>query len=302
MKKYLIIFLIPIFLIPLFTYNVSYSEAKNSTIIDDFILLSLDFSQNPTQSIEFSISNDLFDKCSMNENDRVGFVDNLIKKVDTIRTEYLLNLTLKYIQNPIEEYKLNKGVVLSQVVYNETLSIVGFKIIYNGFSAFNYYNSNGNSSNLKNDGNIFINKYVSKSIFPFCKNIVLPTGTETLAQRYKDIFISTANNTDYYQKISENYNPVFVYDYVTLGNGITSNANYEIKNGDYKHFIWTVKEENISSNPNIELTLTIINRGWWFLLALIVVTILLFLLILFIYRKEVYNFFHLIRLKIKFKK
>lgn len=302
MKKIFIFLSLLILIFPIFaSHNLTISNGEKVEVKEDFILLSLDVSSAPIQSIQFSLSNQLLDKCNLTESEKIEFIDSLIEKVDMIRTEFLLNLTLKYIQNPISEFKINDGVILSSVVYDSEQSLVGFKIVYQSMAAFNYYNSSSKSTKPLNRGNIFIQKYTSTSLFPFCGEVNLGGGRTIMAgERYKNFFTSAASGQDYYQTLCQFYSPVYIYDYVVNGK-LSSNAQYVAKDERGVHHVWLTSENELQSKPTISLSIAIINRAAWFLTALILAFCALLISIIIIYRFNIKKFLKKLIFKIKNK-
>ena len=291
MKKIMIFLCLLILVLPI-CISPNLQTDGEQIAAEDYILLSLDVSNAPVQAIQFSVSNQLFDKCNASASEKTQFIDSLLEKVDMIRTEFLLNLTLKYLQNPIPQYKINDGVILSSVVYNSELSLVGFRIIYQSRAAFNYYNSSSSKSEKPADnGNIFIKKYTTNSLFPFCSEVNMGGGQKiTVGERYKNFFTSAATGKDYYQDLCDFYSPTYVYDYVVRGDDLHSDAKYIVKDGNCNHHIWLVSENDLQNKPNISLSITIINKGWWFLMALLLALGALLICLIVIYRSQIKTF------------
>lgn len=274
MKKIFALFCLLFLLFPIVSsnkINLASDGERQETGADDIIMLSLSSSSTPVQSIAFSISGELCDRAGLNALQRSEFIDCLLQKIDHLRTEFLLSLSLKYLQNPIEQYKINKGVTLTAVSYNDNSSLIGFSIIYDSHASFNYYNSSSSSSSSGDTqrGNYFIKKYISQGKFPFSSQFA--GQNTTIGQRYKEIFLSAAEGKDYYQAISQNYSPKFVYDYAVVNDKLKSNANFITKSAEQTHHIWIVDEQNLTNANDIQLSLTMVNRGAWYLTALIVV-------------------------------
>ena len=131
-------------------YGVSGASEFNEGA--DFIMLSLDFSSNGqiVQSIDFSLNNDWLNQNSKSVKESLDFKKNLTKQIETLRNEFLFSFALTYMNEPKEEYKINQGVLLSAVVYNEESQSIGFKIGFSGLGAWNYYH-NATENNTEND-------------------------------------------------------------------------------------------------------------------------------------------------------
>lgn len=246
---------------------------------DEFIMLSLDFSRTGvvTQSIKFSVNSEYIDELSNNlEED--SFKSNLIKEINNIRNEFLFSYTLFYIQNPNENFKLNQGLLLTDVTFDVSNDTIGFDIIFTSMSSWNYYHSSSNSTSEKDNldkGNIFLTKNVSEGVFPFSSLVSISESEKMLVgERYRQKYIESANGLSFYNLLKSEYNPSFIYNYSTSYSNIHSNSNYELKDssGQYHH-VWLVEYDNLDENNSILLYNYTINYGMWYLLALLIVAI-----------------------------
>lgn len=257
MKKLLFLSL---FLFPLFF--MSGCEEKNVQIKSDYISLALLIdSESVTMSVEFGFDGERMAGYPQSE---VGiFKENLKNGIENLRKEFLLTLALKYTQNPIQEFAINRGVTLSQVSFGE--ENVGFTIKYNSLSAWKYYNSSSKTEEEK-EGFYLVKKLESEGDFPFSSTL---TDGRSVGEKYKEVYISSLKNLSFENIELERYAPSFVYDYATFSPSLRSNATTK-SNGRLYHHIWI---KDILEGEKISLWQYKINYSMWMLLA-IVLTIL----------------------------
>lgn len=299
MKKVILIIAI-IFSLSFFTgcSNENVTNAQNLNF-DDYIMLSLDISPSGqvVQSLTFSVNSYYIDKHAQNENEKLDFISNLVKQVSEIRTEFLFGYTIKYIQNPKEEYKLNKGLLLSNAVYNDESDTVGFNILFTSIGAWNYYHqvssaNQPNSSSQNKGENIFLKKNSSLGTFPFSNEVKLgETESIYVGERYRQKYLSASSNLSFSQKIEKDYSPTFIYNYSTFYSRLRSDANCKLNdNRGIIHHIWTVDYDELSSENKINIYSYSINTGMWYLFALIIALLVTLIAILIAYRKEIKSF------------
>lgn len=246
----------------------------------DFIMLSLDFSSNGqiVQSIDFSLNNDWLNQNSKSVKENLDFKKNLTKQIETLRNEFLFSFALTYMNEPKEEYKINQGVMLTAVVFNEESQSVGFKIGFSSLGAWNYYH-NAKENNTENDEkaekinknfNIFMQKVENKGIFPFSPLVKIQEEKKiTAGERYKNIFVESAQGLSFYEKLKEDYHPVFVYNYSTFNTRLRSDATTTfIDNSRHLHHVWLIEENNLNNENTILIYYYNINRGAWLLFTL----------------------------------
>lgn len=299
MKKVILIIAI-IFSLSFFTgcSNENVTNAQNLNF-DDYIMLSLDISSSGqvVQSLTFSVNSSYIDKNAQNENEKLDFISNLVKQVSEIRTEFLFGYTIKYIQNPKEEYKLNKGLLLSNAVYNDENDTVGFNILFTSIGAWNYYhqvssaNQTNNSSQNKGE-NIFLKKNSSLGTFPFSSEVKLgETESIYVGERYRQKYLSASSNLSFSQKIEKDYSPTFIYNYSTFYSRLRSDADCKLSdNRGSIHHVWAVDYDELSSENKINIYSYSINTGMWYLFALIIALLVTLIAILIAYRKEIKSF------------
>lgn len=245
---------------------------------DDFIMLSLNISSTGqvTQSLRFSVGSQRLDSLKENDGEKVVFLTNLLSSVNELRTEFLLSFTVKYIKNPNENYAINRGLVLTSTVYNDSSDTVGFDIVFTNLGSWKYYHSQDtddeSDSQTEPSGNAFISKNSSQSQFPFSGSMQISEGQSVLVgQRYKDKYLSAAAGLSFEDVLAQQYSPSFVYDYATPFSRLRSDATEKVKDSaGNTHHVWVVKEQALSSDNSISLYQYQINTGWWYLTALAV--------------------------------
>jgi hypothetical protein len=236
---------------------------------DDFIILSLDTSSNgrTTQGVYFSINSKRINNISSSIKEEINFKNNLKNQVEVIRSEFLFSFALAYLQNPIEEYKINQGVVLPPVAVNNDLDMIGFQIIFTSHSAWNYYHQTKGGQTAKNKRNIFLNKIASEELYPFSAEVkVGESQTITAGERYKQMYLSSAVGLSFEKTIMAEYNPTFVYDYSSFNKKLRSNANAKFAdNNRHYHHVWA--ETDCQNAEKICLYYYNINKGVWIAFA-----------------------------------
>lgn len=240
---------------------------------NDFIMLSLDISSNGriVQSLDFSVNSERLDSiCS--EEEKQKFISNLVVKVDELRSEFLLNYTILYIQNPNEEYKLNKGLVLTNATYNQESDSVGFNIIFTSIGSWNYYHSSTQSSNGKDEnGNIFLTKNQSVGSFPFSSKMKISEDeTIYVGDRYRLQYLSAGSGMTFVNQLENLYNPIYIYNYSTYYSRIHSDSDYKFTDANgHSHHVWTIDSQSLSADNKILIYSYTINAGYWYLFILI---------------------------------
>ncbi len=236
---------------------------------DDFIILSLDTSSNgrTTQGVYFSINSKRINNISSSIKEEINFKNNLKKQVETIRNEFLFSFALTYLQNPIEEYKINQGVVLSPVAVNADADMIGFQIIFTSAGAWNYYHQSNGGQSANGRDNIFLSKISSEGLFPFSAEVkTSETQTITAGERYKQMYLSSAEELSFKGQLQEEYNPTFVYDYSSFNKKLRSNANAKFAdNNHHYHHVWA--ETDCQKAEKICLYYYNINKGVWIAFA-----------------------------------
>ena len=254
MKKYVIFLLIFAFC----PFVLVGCDQKSEIKLDDYIFLNLDYQSDKVSfHLYFSV-----DESGLSyeggEIEKQKFLKNLEKNIETIRMEYLFSLALIYIQNPIEEYKINSGVLISPVIYSHEKGLIGFDINYTSLDAYRYYHGSSSSGDTsKNQGNIFLYKHSSTGRNPFSVPISIGQGqTIPTGERYKNMVIESFSGTNYGQEYIASYNPSFVYDYSCPYSYIKTDADVKLKQNNTYHNYWI---ENDLEGKTITLTLQYLN-------------------------------------------
>ena len=268
-----------------FLFGFSYQPEKQYN--SDFIMLSLDFSSNGQiiQSIDFSVNSERLNNESISLKETLDFKNALKKQVESLRNEFLFGFALNYMQNPIEEYKINKGIVISAVTFDEENDTIGFKIGFSSINSWNYYHKSKSNSLNKN---IFLNKISSEGSFPFSANI--QTGdnkTQTVGERYKEKYLLASEGLSFHQKFLDMYQPIFVYNYSSFNTKLRSDADYNFYDGqNHLHHLWYSSLEDITIGKNITIYFYSIQKGNWILFALGLSLLIMFAVIIAIKIKE----------------
>lgn len=258
MKK---IFLIGLCLCSLFLFT-SCKSSEQAKPLKDYIALSCYLEENRVETnIEFGYDGQRFQKRPTSE--VVKFKKRLKENIETLRNEFLLSFAIKFSQNPIDEFAINKGVFLSQVVCEG--DNVGFNIIYSSIASWRYYNSSSKEGNL-DKGVTFIKKIENCGVFPFAG---LMSNGKRLGEKYKQAYSSALKGLTFETIEKREYDPYFIYDYATYSSRLKSDCQiYKHSNGLY-HNIW-IKSGEKYKNATIKLWQYEINYGSWQLIAILI--------------------------------
>ena len=284
MKKILCI----IILIFSLFYFSGCSNQKDISLSEDFILFSTQVGQDGkvVQSINFSVnSKKISEICTKNE-EKMKFLANLIENIEKTRDDFLYNFALIYLEKPIEEYKITKGVYLSKVCYFEDTDTVGFKIIFSSFDAFKYYHKiENNASEGKKKTNLFYNKAETQTQFLFSSTDSLGVSS---GEKYRQKYIISAKGLSFEETIRESYKPDFLYDYVTPYRSIRSNATFTFMENKSFHHLWKTPYENLSESNEIIIWFFTINFGLWYIFALglVLIPLGISLVIYYIFKRK----------------
>ena len=287
MKKYLI-FIVMIF--SLFCL-VGCNKKENVEIQKSYIMIATKISREGevVQEISYGVNLPLIKSLSKTASEEISFVSSLTAKLKKLRENYLFKFALRYLENPIEEYKINKGVKLTEAVYSTNTDSVGFKIIFSK-GAFSYYNKSQVESKKQTQKNLFINKEETTSNFIFSEE---DEEYGNVGERFKQDYLSSAKGLSFEKELEKTYNPDFIYGYITPYLQIKSNCNYFTKyNGDFYHF-WIVKNSFLINKNTIKIWILQINYGFWYItiLASVLIPLFISLIIRFLIIKK-NNFFN----------
>ena len=267
--------MICIMLIFSLSFFYGFSPQKTYEKFDDFIMLSLDFSSNGqiVQSIDFSVNSGWVNNEALSIKETIEFRKALTKNIESIRSEFLFSYALLYMQNPNEEYKINKGLLLSGVTYNETSDTLGFKMCFTSVGAWEYYHptkQNENQEKTNKRKNIFLNKVKSVGVFPFSSVVKVAEKEEkTIGRRYQEKYISSAEGLSFWQKLKNQYKPRFIYNYSAFNAKLRSDSQYKFSDQQqHTHHIWIVENDNLNEKNSISLYYYQINKGAWIIAVL----------------------------------
>ncbi len=273
MKRFILVIIL-IFSLSFFVGCSDDNNKQTSFSLNDYIMLSLSFNSDGTivQSLDFSVNTKGLEKITTDE-EIFTFKSNLIEQLNTIRNEFLFGYALHYVKNPIEEYKINQGVILTDVLYNTNFDSVGFDVIFTSTNAWNYYhNIDTSKDQLNKENSLFYNRHISTGKFVFSSAVKINEEEITLiGKRYKEKYIEASKNLSFEIYLSENYRPCYVYNYATPSNRLHSDSQIEfLDSKDLFHHVWLVEDENLSENNMISIYYISINYGWWYFFAILI--------------------------------
>lgn len=271
MKKLILAFI----LIFSLSFLCGCTQNKSIEIDKNFVMLSLEQKVDSSckQSIVFGVNSPFIRENSKSLQEELSFKQNLIKNVDNLRNEFLFSFALIYMQNPIEEFKINQGVLLSQVGYNQEEDYIGFEITFTSSSSWQYYhqsNKDAEDSQKEKQGNIFYQKHQNNGEFPF----------QNVADKFKNIYISAGEGLSFAENLKNQYNPQYLYNYCTYYPKFHSNADVGfVDNNRIYHHLWI--EKDMTNCKPITLTAYTIYKGWWILFTLIISLSIMTILIIY---------------------
>ena len=278
MKKIIFVF-VTLFSLFFLISSIQLNE-REIDVKEDYIMMSMNIQNNGVkQSIIWGIDeNFIIEQSSQKE--FLTFCSDFISKVNDVRNEYLFSYALIYSENPIEDFKLNKGIILTDVVYNSKLHYVGFDVIFTSMESWAYYN-NIDKNVTKNGRNIFYDKIDIKNKFIFSNGVIEQKGKNKilLGEKYKNLYLDTCKSFKFGEKLKERYSPDFIYDYAIQNLRLKSDSTYKVNNGNVYHHIWKISNSKLNSNNEICMQMYIFYYSDWYLTALL--GYVLFLLVLF---------------------
>ena len=217
------------------------------------------------QSVNFGLNSEKIKEKAKNDNEYLSFLSNLIENVSKLRSEFLFTIALSYAENPIEEYKINQGVSLSNTCYFSSSDSVGFSIKFSSIDCWRFYHEIGGKQEEPSVQNVLIKKTSSSSEFVF--SLKASEGM-TVGERYKNLFISSANGLSFEQNMND-YHPDFVFFYSSPFQKLRSNANIKFSNSGANYHVWKFEEESLKQSHEIEIWYNQINYGLWYVLVLV---------------------------------
>lgn len=287
MKKIVLIFI----LIFSFSFFYGCNKSPNVAIDQNYILLSIDCGSDGSmcQAVKFGVNSAFINKNAKSLQEELDFKNNLIKKVGELRSEFLFTFAIIYLNNPNDLFQINKGVVLSEVYYNQDEDYVGFEIFFPSQEAWAYYH-NTNSGQSEEGGkanNLFYYKQTSSGQFPFSAQINSSDGQITVGEKYREKYIQASEGLSFQSILNQEYNPDFVYSYSSPFSKLKSNGDlyYRGANRNYYH-VWIENYQRLNEEKRITLSITYIFKGWWIFFAILIPLLAMFIAILLIKIKE----------------
>ena len=251
--------------------------------LDDYIYFSThkNVDGSVCQSYQFFVNTNKINSLSRNKMEELDFKANLIENIKIIRNECLLGIAVCYLTNPKEEYKINQGVILSDVVYNSTSDSVTFDIVYTSCAAWDYYHQSAEKENGNDNKFYYTYKHTSRGSFPFSTEVTRNGEKILLGKYYQDLYLKSAKALSFYQQLQHDYSPSFVYDYISPYNKLSSNAEVVYTSASFSHHhMWVVENQSLSQDNEIEISIRIVNKGLWLATLLVGVLIIVFIVFL----------------------
>ncbi len=287
MKKFMLLLTI---MFSLFCFSGCNSSALPK--LDDYILLGLDISSNGQimQTLDFSVNSQRISELG-EEKDLENFKQTLIEGVEELRYEFLMNFTLLYLQNPVEEFKINRGLIISAVTYNERQDSVGFDMLFTSIQSWNYYHNSGQIE--ASDGAVLLSKNTQQGTFPFsAKQQVGEDESIYVGDRYVQIYLQAVKDLSFNAQIDNSYSPTLIYDYATFSKRIHSDSDLKLTDSlGRKHHIWMVNHNQLTAENTISMTTYQVNIGLWYILCVVITFIVGVVLYIFYERKKIAKVF-----------
>ncbi len=234
-------------------------------ISGEYILLAVSNNGSSIcQSLRFGVDKEKMTEISSSLKEELEFRKSLKSKIETLRNEILLSFAILYLQNPVKEYRLNSGVILTNVAYDDKNSCFGFDVVFTSLAAWNYYHQSEKEEGKK--GGFFIDRQVSRGTFPF--SVKMKEENIFVGERYKNVFLSALSGFSFEEKLKNEYSPQYLYLYSTPYGKIKSDATYTYRGKEnLYHHLWV--KEDLKENDTILLKVTSINYGMWILMVLV---------------------------------
>ncbi len=185
-------------------------------------------------------------------------------KIQTMLQEIFLEKRAEiegiYALNSVEGMSPVECITYTNPLYDQQADCAGFKFFFKNAQAYNFYNTKENDESKVID-NIFINKQIKRTIFPFAQ---MADGDSTIARHYLDMFIKACEGLSIENAI-KTYDPEFIFDYSSYSKKIKSNADlkYTDASGKYHH-AWGERVANINATIVTSRSLTQPKRGTWY--------------------------------------
>lgn len=207
----------------------------------------------------------------------------IIALVDEIKEGQIQTIRDKYNAEGDENYNPSQ-IFYSDAEYSSQTDSVFYMIEYDSNDVYKYYNEGIENSTQPG---FFVSKSIQTQSFPFYK--LTASGDKSLAQDYKERFLSAIEGLSFKNTLSLSYQPQYSYDYITWNGRVKSNCDTLAEDdGGYYHHIWRVRDTSNSGREAV-LTLNIIHAGWWYLLGAgvpLIVMLIAILCVKFFGKKE----------------
>ena len=263
MKRIFICFLI---ILSCISFSGCSQKGKEIELSKEYIMFSLSTGSEISQTINFSVNSDMIRSVAKSEGEYQNFLKELIKSIDKIRMKFLFSIALKYMQNPIEEYMINKGVLFSQTKYDSRIDSVGFTITFTSLSAWMFYHLENKQEEVGENTHLFYQKIYNNSSFPFAE---VDSNGRTAGDIYAGSYKSALDGFSFEEEVKQSYNPDFVYNYVCTQSRINSNADYSfLADGKYYH-VWKSNSDDLGDDKAIEIWVYEIYPSHWYLAILL---------------------------------
>ena len=259
MKKIIIAFI--------FIFSLSFfygCTSKTEELEHDFVSVQMQYLPNGNISQSFAIKTNFVSQLS--DEECVTFSQGVCKALDEKRNRFFLAFAVTYLQNPNEEFKIGKGVIVSPVCYQTDKQIFSFQISFPSIAAWQYYNHS-----QRQEGEIvrkvpFFEKKTSKSTFPLANK----GENECLGESFANVIISQLGQLEKGDELIKQYKPNYIYCYSTYISKIKSNADFVNRKGGQNYHIWIEKE--LQNCGQIEIYYYLYDRGLWLVLAVVIPT------------------------------
>lgn len=280
MKKLVLSF--SIFLLCLMSLFTFTGCDRLAQVGEEYIMVSLGrFSSGQTiQKFDFSFGSDKLSDIGLSDEEKESAKANLITNINSFRLEFILSFELTYQNAEQKDETLKVGgerLQVSAVEYSEVNDSVGFSIVFADQGVWDFYHPSTQepSEDDKNEGIVFVEKTSSTGTFPFASEVTLGGGEKiSVGERYKNAYLQSFSQSQYYEEIANSYNPDFVYNYASPYSNLRSDAEGAFQDIDgLYHHVWVRNSENYLSDSEINLYVYSPNRGWWYLFYLILVLV-----------------------------
>lgn len=270
MKKFsiLIVALALFFVFPLFFNGCS--PQNEFSCGEDYIFLAVGMTSDGKmkQELSFSLNSERLSEY-LTKKEEVDFKKSLCENIGGLRNQLLLSFALVYMANPVEEFKIGRGLILSDVTIDDENDCAGFVITFSSLASWKYYHGSSQKEQQEN-GIYLIRKNSSSGQFPFSACVKNGEDEILLGEKYKNVYLDALKLADKSKEVKALYNPNFIYDYFSPFSHLHSNCDYNFNKDGIYHNVWLVENNNLSQDNTISLYSYSINYGLWYLSALIV--------------------------------